>query len=284
MPSLNVPIDIPKNQYENILLEAILVNKNFREVKKMKRKEFLTIILILIMFALINGCSPAPSTPVITSFLADPTVIESGGTSTLTWEVSNATTVTISPGVGSVSLIGTFGVSPEETTTYMLTASNATGNVTANVTVTVSTALQKAIDVVIKEILPDIPEVKSGEPYWCLKLDDPLPPGTLISEDSGTAAKLNLNITLEREMFFFYLDLAPQSYYAHPVKYILVDEEGNHEEYDVSWWMRKATMKNMMLNGGQKLPEKYLSHSFKKFLHKEILSLPMWNPQFPMAS
>jgi hypothetical protein len=240
MPSLNVPIDIPKNQYENILLEAILVNKNFREVKKMKRKEFLTIILILIMFALINGCSPAPSTPVITSFLADPTVIESGGTSTLTWEVSNATTVTISPGVGSVGLIGTFGVSPEETTTYMLTASNATGNVTANVTVTVSTALQKAIDVVIKEILPDIPEVKSGEPYWCLKLDDPLPPGTLISEDSGTAAKLNLNITLEREMFFFYLDLAPQSYYAHPVKYILVDEEGNHEEYDAEWWPKIA--------------------------------------------
>jgi len=177
----------------------------------MKRIKFFTIILILIMFALINGCSPAPSTPVITSFLADPQVIDAGGTSTLTWEVSDATTVTISPGVGSVALIGTFVVSPEETTTYTLTASNAAGNVTANVNVTVSSALQKAID-------------------WCLKLDDPLPPGTLIVEDSGTAAKANLGISLEREMFFFYLDLAPGSFYAHPVKYILVDEEGNHEE------------------------------------------------------
>ena len=37
-------------------------------------------------------------------------------------------------------------------------------------------------------------------------------------------------------MFFFYLDLAPQSFYAHPVKYILVDEEGNHEEHDAEWW------------------------------------------------
>ena len=202
----------------------------------MKRKEFFTIILILIMFALINGCSPAPSAPVITSFLVDPQIIEAGATSTLTWEVSNATTVTISPGVGSVALIGTFVVSPEETTTYTLTASNPTGNVTANVNVTVSSALQKAIEVVVEEILPDIPEVKSGEPYWCLKLDDPLPPGTLIVEDSGTAAKSNLNIALEREMFFFYLDLAPQSFYAHPVKYILVDEEGNHEEYDAEWW------------------------------------------------
>jgi len=162
----------------------------------MKRKEFFTIILILIMFALINGCSPAPSTPVITTFLADPQVIDAGGTSTLTWEVSDATTVTINPGVGSVALIGTFVVSPEETTIYTLTASNIAGNVTANVNVTVSSALQKAIDVVVDEILPDIPEVKLGEPYWCLKLDDPLPPGTLIVEDSGTAAKLNLNIAL----------------------------------------------------------------------------------------
>lgn len=202
----------------------------------MKRIKFLTIILILIIFALINGCSPAPSVPVVTSFLSDPQVIESGGTSTLTWEVSNATTVTISPGVGSVALIGTFVVSPEETTTYTLTATNAAGNVTANVNVTVSSALQKAIDVVLEEILPDIPEVKLGEPYRCLKLDDPLPSGTLIVEDSGISAKLNLNIALEEEMFFFYLDLAPGSFYAHPVKYILVDEEGNHEEYDAEWW------------------------------------------------
>ena len=225
-----------KNQYENILLKAILVNKIFKEVKKMKRREFFTIILILIIFALINGCSPAPSTPVITNFLADPQVIESGGTSTLTWEVANATTVTISPSVGSVGLIGSFMVTPQETTTYTLTAINSAGNVTANLTVTVSSALQKAIDVVVEEILPDIPEIKSGKPYWCLKLDEPLPPGTLIVEDSGTAAKANLNIALEQEMFFFYLDLAPGSFYAHPVKYILVDEEGNHEEYDAEWW------------------------------------------------
>jgi hypothetical protein len=206
----------------------------------MKRIKFLTIILILIIFALINGCSPAPSTPVITSFLADPQVIESGGTSTLTWEVSDATTVTISPGVGSVALIGTFVVSPEETTTYTLTATNSAGNVTANVNVTVSSALQKAIDVVLEEILPDIPEVKSGEPYWCLKLDDPLPPGTTVEEDSGIPAKSKLNIALKKEMFFFYLDLAPGSFYAHPVKYILVDEEGNHEEYDAEWWPKIA--------------------------------------------
>jgi len=55
-------------------------------------------------------------------------------------------------------------------------------------------------------------------------------------EDSGTAAKSRLQITLEEEKFFFFLDLAPGSFYKHPVKYILVDKEGNHEEHDAFWW------------------------------------------------
>jgi hypothetical protein len=58
-------------------------------------------------------------------------------------------------------------------------------------------------------------------------------------EDSGTEAKsrkLRVEITLQKEMFFFFLDLAPRLFYEHPVKYILVDQEGNHEEYDALWW------------------------------------------------
>ena len=34
MPALDLPVYIPKNQYKNILLKAILVNKIFKEVKK----------------------------------------------------------------------------------------------------------------------------------------------------------------------------------------------------------------------------------------------------------
>jgi len=202
----------------------------------MKRKEFFIAILILVIFCLFYGCSPAPSTPVITLFSASPQVIELPGNATLTWEVSNATTVSITPEVGNVTSSGSFIVSPQVTTTYTLTASNASGNVTATETVTVSSGLLKAIEVVLEEVLPDIPEVKSGGPYWCLKLDEPLPPGTQIEEDSGIAGKSNVKFAIEKEQFFFYLDLAPQAYYAHPVKYILVDEEGNHEEYDAEWW------------------------------------------------
>jgi len=193
---------------------------------------------LLLLPALMIGCTPSgTSVPIVTSFLASPTTIDEGGSSTLTWGVSGAVSVMISPGVGSAGLTGNFVVSPTETTTYTLTATNTAGSSTASVQVTVNTAMQKAIDVVLDEILPDIPEVKQGKPYWCVKLESPLPPGAIILEDSGAiAAKSSLRMTLREEKFFFFLDLAPRSFYEHPVKYILVDREGNHEEFDASWW------------------------------------------------
>ena len=68
--------------------------------------------------------------PIITNFAASPTVIFRGGQATLTWEVSNATDVTIS-GVGIVSTAGSVTVTPDRTTTYTLTASNAVGEASA---------------------------------------------------------------------------------------------------------------------------------------------------------
>lgn len=94
--------------------------------------------------------------------------------------------------------------------------------------------MDEAIDVVVEEILPDIPETQTGDPWRCIKLDAPLPAGTEIIEDSGNTVK----ITTGEETFFFYLDLAPNCMYAHPVKYILVDKQGNHDEYDAQWWPR----------------------------------------------
>jgi hypothetical protein len=202
------------------------------------KRIILFVTVILLLPTLLIGCTPTDtSLPIITNFNASPATIDEGDTSTLTWAVTGATSVTITPGVGSVATTtGSYLVSPTETTTYTLTATNTAGSSTANVKVTVNTAMQKAIDVVVEEILPDIPEVQSGEPYWCLKLEASLPPGTIILEDSGMTEKASLKITLGEEMFFFFLDLAPNSFYEHSVKYILVDQEGNHEEYDAGWW------------------------------------------------
>jgi hypothetical protein len=195
--------------------------------------------IILLLPALMIGCTPSGSAPIVTSFIASPLTIDEGDNSTLTWEVSGAISVVITPEVGSVGLSGSSLVSPSETTTYTLTATNTAGSTTASVNVTVNTAMQKAIDVVLEEILPGIPEIQAGERYWCVKLDSSLPPGSILLEDSGTEAKsrkLRVEITLQKEMFFFFLDLAPRLFYEHPVKYILVDQEGNHEEYDALWW------------------------------------------------
>ena len=82
----------------------------------------------------------AGSAPRIDRFSAGPLSIVSGQTSTLVWEVEHATTVSISPAVGTVGLVGTQGVMPTQTTTYTLTASNNFGTVTASATVTVTAA------------------------------------------------------------------------------------------------------------------------------------------------
>lgn len=77
----------------------------------------------------------------VATFTASPSTIQPGGTSTLSWVVLNATTVTISPGVGSVNAgTGSTQVSPAATTTYTMTATGPAGTVTSSVVVTVSTA------------------------------------------------------------------------------------------------------------------------------------------------
>jgi len=75
--------------------------------------------------------------PQIITFVAVPATINSGQTSTLSWTVQNAATVSISPGLGNVSLNGSQIVTPAATTTYVLTATNSAGSVTASATVNV---------------------------------------------------------------------------------------------------------------------------------------------------
>lgn len=76
--------------------------------------------------------------PRIVQFTANPTSITQGSSSTLVWQVDNATTVSISPGINSVPLVGTQSVTPAQTTTYTLTATNTYGSVNATATVTVT--------------------------------------------------------------------------------------------------------------------------------------------------
>ncbi len=77
-----------------------------------------------------GGSPPSSLAPTISSFSAVPSFISAGGSSVLSWNISNASVASISPGVGSVNPVsGTQSVFPMGTTNYTLTASNSAGSV-----------------------------------------------------------------------------------------------------------------------------------------------------------
>jgi len=84
--------------------------------------------------------------PVVTSFSANPGKIAPGGSSTLSWNVTGAATVSIAPDIGNVALTGTRVVLPARTTTYTLTATNVVGTVTANAQVVIAEAVPDEVE------------------------------------------------------------------------------------------------------------------------------------------
>jgi peptidoglycan-associated lipoprotein len=78
-----------------------------------------------------------PARPTV-NLQASPTLIQRGQSSTLTWSSTNATSLTLSPGIGAVSAEGTQSVSPQDSTTYTLTATGPGGSADATTHVTVS--------------------------------------------------------------------------------------------------------------------------------------------------
>ena len=80
---------------------------------------------------------PPPPAPSI-SFAAEPSSIERGQSSTLTWTVTGATSVSIDNSIGTVQASGNRRVFPGNSTTYTLTATGAGGANTATATVNVT--------------------------------------------------------------------------------------------------------------------------------------------------
>jgi hypothetical protein len=79
---------------------------------------------------------PAGASPAIPSFTASSPTVSAGTAVTLSWNVSGASYVIVSPEVGAVR--GTSAVvSPTQSTTYTLYATNAFGRTTATVNITV---------------------------------------------------------------------------------------------------------------------------------------------------
>jgi peptidoglycan-associated lipoprotein len=72
------------------------------------------------------------------SLQANPTSVNKGDSSTLSWTSTDATQLTISPDVGAVTAQGSTKVSPSDSTTYTITASGPGGSADSSVRVTVA--------------------------------------------------------------------------------------------------------------------------------------------------
>ncbi len=88
----------------------------------------------LVSFSIID-CTPIVY-PTI-SISATPSTICSGDSTTLNWSSTDATSVSINNGIGSVALTGSRTISPNHTTTYTATATNSFGSDSDSVTVVV---------------------------------------------------------------------------------------------------------------------------------------------------
>jgi hypothetical protein len=75
--------------------------------------------------------------PNIIDFTVNPSTITEGDSSILSWSVTDADNVTISPDIGSVGWSDAITINPSYTTTYTLVATNSAGSTTATATVTV---------------------------------------------------------------------------------------------------------------------------------------------------
>jgi len=80
---------------------------------------------------------PAAARPTVT-LQASPTSINKGESSTLSWNSTDATELSIAPGVGAVTAQGSTKVSPADSTAYTITATGPGGSATATATVSVN--------------------------------------------------------------------------------------------------------------------------------------------------
>jgi len=80
---------------------------------------------------------PSPASPTVTLEVSS-TTIQKGDSVTLTWSSTNATSLVLTPAVGSVVPEGNVKVSPTDSTTFTITATGPGGSVDQSVRITVA--------------------------------------------------------------------------------------------------------------------------------------------------
>ena len=100
------------------------------------------------------AATPSPAQPTV-SLQASRSDITSGQSVTLTWSATNATSVRLTPEVGSVAAEGSTSVAPTQSTTYTAVATGPGGSATASASVAVSSpaaAIQSTPNPTLEEL------------------------------------------------------------------------------------------------------------------------------------
>jgi len=117
------------------------------EKVKHKQLKWITLVFALGAIMMLGACKkkvapppppppPPPAAPTA-SLTANPNSVDKGQSTTLTWETTNATDVSID-GIGAVQASGSQQVTPADSTTYHLVAKGAGGTQEATARVTVN--------------------------------------------------------------------------------------------------------------------------------------------------
>jgi len=104
--------------------------------------------------------APPPARPTVT-LQANPTTVNKGESSTLSWNSTDATQLSIDPGVGAVNAQGSTKVSPTDSTTYTITATGPGGSASATAAVSVNTPAP-----------PPPPPTESIDQIWAREVQD----------------------------------------------------------------------------------------------------------------
>lgn len=111
------------------------------------------------------GVAPRGPAADIVRFEAAPSAIEPGESATLRWEVLNAYSLGIEPGIGAVATRGSRALTPAATTTYTLTVTGTGGTKTATATIEVAGTAPLAVTSVPSSDAPEsIPRLWNGQP------------------------------------------------------------------------------------------------------------------------
>jgi hypothetical protein len=133
-----------QNQPQNRDVELGLLER-IQEYKGTIAKISIALVIVAVLtvagMALQGEIIKLFSKPVVVSFDASSQTITSGQSANLQWNVTGATSVSISPNIEPVSSSGIMAVSPDTTTAYTLVANNLFGSAQKSTTITVTGVL-----------------------------------------------------------------------------------------------------------------------------------------------